>query len=359
MRSTGLFDLQVNGFAGVDFNAEAIDPDQVDHALEAMLGTGVTACLPTVITAPTDALLARFSALDRALARSRLGSAMVPGYHLEGPFLNASEGYAGCHPQDAMRSPDIGLLERLDGLLSRPVLLVTIAPELPGSERFIRAMGARGCAVAIGHSAADFATVAQAADAGARMSTHLGNGLPQLLHKVDNSLFAQLADDRLAAGFIADGVHLPPPVLKILLRAKGLDRSILVSDAVSAAASAPGPYPFAGMIVEHAADGSVRRPGSRSLAGSALTLDQAVRNLVDWRLATPQQALRLASRNPRRFMAPVLEAFAISMVAGEVEWSADLRPVRVEVPGIGGLTTGVPSPRRPLETSARRKDSCG
>jgi N-acetylglucosamine-6-phosphate deacetylase len=345
----------VNGFAGVDFNAEAIDPDQVDHALEAMLATGVTACLPTLITAPTDALIARFSALDRAVARSRLGPAMVPGYHLEGPFLNATEGYAGCHPQDAMRSPDVALVEHLDGLLSRPVLLVTIAPELPGGESFIRAMAARGRAVGIGHSAADFETVARAADAGARMSTHLGNGLPQSLHKVDNTIFAQLAEDRLAASFIADGIHLPPAVLKILLRAKGLDRSILVSDAVSAAATGPGLYPFAGMVVEHAADGSVRLPGRPYLAGSALTLDRAVRNLVDWDLASPQRALQLASRNPRRFMAPVLEAFSVPVVAGEVEWSADLRPIRVEAPGIRRLISGESSPRRHLEPS-RRKD---
>jgi N-acetylglucosamine-6-phosphate deacetylase len=357
MRSPGLFDLQVNGFAGVDFNSEAIDPDQVDHALEAMLATGVTACLPTLITARTDTLLARFAALDRAVAQSRLGSAMVPGYHLEGPFLNATEGYAGCHPQGAMRSPDVALLERLDGLLSRPVLLVTVAPELPGSMRFIRAMATAGRAVAIGHSAADFDTVARAADAGARMSTHLGNGLPQLLHKVDNPLFAQLADDRLAATFIADGLHLRPPVLKVLLRAKGPDRSILVSDAVSAAATRPGLYPFAGMVVEHAADGSVRLPGSPYLAGSALTMDQAVRNLVDWELATPKHGLQLASCNPRRFMAPVLKAFSIAMVPGEVEWSADLRPVRVEVPGIPRLKSGVSSPRRHLQPSGRRKDS--
>jgi N-acetylglucosamine-6-phosphate deacetylase len=329
MHSAGLFDLQVNGFAGIDFNAETIDTDRLDHALEAMLATGVTACLPTLITAPADVLAARFIALDRAVAQSRLGPIMVPGYHLEGPFLNPAEGYAGCHPANAMSAPDEALVERLSRDLSRPILLVTIAPELPESERFISAMTSTGRVVAIGHSAADTATVARAAQAGARLSTHLGNGLPQTLHKVENPLFAQLAEDRLSASFIADGIHLPLHALKVMLRSKGLERSILVTDAVSAAATRPGLYPFAAMSVEHAADGSVRLPGSRYLAGSALTLDSAVRNLVTWELATPDQALRMASRNPRDLMAATLVAFSIEIDAGEVGWSQDLRPCEI------------------------------
>jgi N-acetylglucosamine-6-phosphate deacetylase len=329
MRSAGLFDLQVNGFAGIDFNAETIDTDRLDHALEAMLATGVTACLPTLITAPADVLAARFMALDRAVEQSRLGPIMVPGYHLEGPFLNPAEGYAGCHPANAMSAPDEALVERLSRDLSRPILLVTIAPELPESERFISAMTSTGRVVAIGHSAADTATVARAAQAGARLSTHLGNGLPQTLHKVENPLFAQLAEDRLSASFIADGIHLPLHALKVMLRSKGLERSILVTDAVSAAATRPGLYPFAAMSVEHAADGSVRLPGSRYLAGSALTLDSAVRNLVTWELATPDQALRMASRNPRDLMAATLVAFSIEIDAGEVGWSQDLRPCEI------------------------------
>jgi N-acetylglucosamine-6-phosphate deacetylase len=225
-----------------------------------------------------------------------------------------------------MSAPDEAGVERLSRDLSRPILLVTIAPELPESERFISAMTSAGRVVAIGHSAADTATVARAAQAGARLSTHLGNGLPQTLHKVENPLFAQLAEDRLSASFIADGIHLPPHALKVMLRSKGLERSILVSDAVSAAATRPGLYPFAAMSVEHAADGSVRLPGSRYLAGSALTLDSAVRNLVTWELATPDQALRMASRNPRDLMAAALEAFSIEIDVGEVSWSQDFRP---------------------------------
>ena len=331
MRSAGLFDLQVNGFAGIDFNSHTLDADQLDHALAAMLATGVTACLPTLITAPADVLAQRFAALDRAVAGSPLASVMVPGYHLEGPFLNPADGFAGCHPAEAMTAPNTGLVERLSRDLSRPILLVTVAPELPGSDEFIASMTAAGRVVALGHSAADAATVTRAAQAGARLSTHLGNGLPQLLHKVDNPLFAQLAEDSLSASFIADGIHLPPTALKVLLRAKGLERSILVSDAVAAAASGPGLYRFADITVEHAPDGSVRMPGSRYLAGSALTLDTAIRNLTRWDIASSADAVRMASRNPRDLMAPALVRFGIELEAGAVTWSKDLCPREVRV----------------------------
>jgi N-acetylglucosamine-6-phosphate deacetylase len=331
MRSTGLFDVQVNGFAGIDFNAETIGPDEMDYALEAMLATGVTRCLPTLITASGEELANRFAALDRAVARSELGPIMVPGYHLEGPFLNPGDGYAGCHPASAMTEPSIALIEHLSRDLFRPILLVTVAPELPGCHRFIEAITSAGRVAAIGHSAADAAIVADAAQAGALISTHLGNGLPQTLPKLANPIFAQLAEDRLWASFIADGIHLPAEALKTMIRAKGVERSILVTDAVSAAATRPGLYPFAGMSVEHAADGSVRMPGSRYLAGSALTLDKAVRNVVEWQLATADQALAMASRNPHRLMSAACAAFGIDAVPGEVRWSSDLRPREVQI----------------------------
>lgn len=265
MQSRGLVDLQVNGFAGVDFNAVRIEPEDFERALRAIFATGVTLFLPTLITASIDELASRFAALDRAVSQSPLAHRMVPGYHLEGPFLNPADGYAGCHPAAVMIPPDADLVFRLEAALSKPILLVTIAPELPGSEAFIHAMSEAGKIVAIGHSAANAETVSMAVRAGARMSTHLGNGLPQILPKLDNTLFAQLAERDLSASFIVDGVHLPQPALRAMIRAKGTARSILVTDAVSAAATKPGIYDFAGMTIEHGSDGSVRSPGGRTL----------------------------------------------------------------------------------------------
>jgi N-acetylglucosamine-6-phosphate deacetylase len=334
MRSSGLMDLQVNGYAGVDFNDAGLTADALDHALRAMLDAGVTACLPTLITAPEDALAARFAALDRAVAGSRLGPLMVPGYHLEGPFLNPTEGYAGCHPPSAMVPPDPALVQRVTVGLRRPILLLTLAPERDGAIEMIAWARARGMLVAMGHTAPDLAAVGRAAEAGVRLSTHLGNGLPALLPKFVNPLIAQLSEDRLTASLIADGIHVPPNALKVMLRAKGLDRVVLVTDATAAAGTRPGLYDFAGMVIEHAADGSVRVPGSRVLAGSALCLDQAVRNVVTWDLASPQAAFGLASDRPAALLAETLGAHAIVVPASEVTWSETLRPTRVCLPGL-------------------------
>ena len=327
MRTPGLIDLQVNGFAGVDFNDAALTAEALDHALAAMRRTGVTTCLPTLITATEAALRARFLALDAAVAGSRLGRVMVPGYHLEGPFLNPTPGYAGCHPATAMGPGDPALLERLGAGLRKPILLLTLAPERPGAEAVIAWARRRGMVVAIGHSAALLQEVTRAADLGATLSTHLGNAQPQPIPKFDNPLMAQLAEDRLSASFIADGIHVPPHALKVMLRAKGVGWSVLVTDATAAAGAPAGVYAFAGMAIERSADGSVRVPGASVLAGSSLTLDQAVRNVVAWGIARVEDAVRMASSNPAALLAPALAAHGVTLAGSEVTWSDRLQPV--------------------------------
>lgn len=334
MISTGLVDLQVNGFAGVDFNSGAITAGELDHALEAMLATGVTTCLPTIITAYPDELESRFRALDAAVAGSRLGATMCPGYHLEGPFLNPAAGYAGCHPPGAMTVADPALVARLQKVVARPILMVTLAPEIAGALDLIATLARQGVIVALGHTAADFAQITAAVAAGARLSTHLGNGMPQTAHKLENPIFAQLAEDRIQASFIADGIHIHPKALQSLLRAKGLARSILVTDAVSGAATDPGRYGFAGMAIDRTREGAVRLAGQSSLAGSALCLDQAVRNLVAWRLATREQAIAMASTHPLALLAPALAAHGLPIPDGNVTWGDDLAIERVRVGAI-------------------------
>lgn len=333
MQSDGLFDLQVNGYAGVDFNDAGLTPDRLDTALEAMLAVGVTGCLPTLITATPEDLRARFVALDAAVQASRLGPLMVPGYHLEGPFLNAGQGYHGCHPAGAMCDPDVALVAGLETSLSRPILLLTIAPERTGSLAAIRHWIAGGKTLAIAHSAADFSTVRAAADAGMTLSTHLGNGLPQMLPKLDNTLLAQLGEPRLRACLIADGHHVPPEALRALIALKGPERCILVSDAVVAAAMPPGVYSFAGMDVQLLADGRVVQPSGAGLAGSALQLDQAVRNLVDWSIASPQAAAAMAGPAARAALSRAFTHHGIAPDPGRIAWSDALEPRVVEMPG--------------------------
>ncbi len=359
MRTAGLLDLQVNGYAGTDFNSVSLTPDGLDHALHAMLRSGVTHCLPTLISAPEAELGARLHALDRAIRGSRLGPLMVPGIHLEGPFLNPAPGYAGCHPPEAMVLADPALLKRVTAGIGTPIRLLTLAPERPGALDVIRWAVGRGIVVAMGHTAADHETVGWAADAGVSLSTHLGNALPQPQPKFLNPLIAQLAEDRLHASFIADGIHVPPHVLGVLIRAKGPKRCVLVTDATAAADTRPGIYEFAGMRIEHGADGAVREPGSPVLAGSALRLDQAVRNIVAWGFAGAGQAIAMASSQPAAILrfAPVASAAGDPAPLGSapvysapgdsapgesapresapresvVEWDATLTPRRVSV----------------------------
>jgi N-acetylglucosamine-6-phosphate deacetylase len=334
MRTGGLVDLQANGYAGVDFNDEGVTPAAIDHALAAMLRAGVCHVLPTLISAAAETLAARLAALDRAVAGSRLGRLMVPGFHLEGPFLSPLPGYAGCHPPAAMIAPDLALLDRLQAQAERPILLLTLAPELPGAIGFIRAATARGVAVAIGHTAADRDTIGAAAAAGAVLSTHLGNALPQPLPKFDNPLMAQLAEDRLMASVIADGLHIPPHALAVMARAKDARRLVLVTDATAAAAAAPGTYRLAGMAIERPADGSVRLAGTERLAGSALTLDQAVRNLVAWDIASAGVALACARDRPLAVLAGALARSGVTLAPSAVDWSDGLHPLRVELDGM-------------------------
>ncbi|POF32751.1 N-acetylglucosamine-6-phosphate deacetylase [Roseibium marinum] len=326
MITDGLFDLQVNGFAGVDFNDPSITASALDQALEAMLVCGVTGCLPTLITATPEALAERIRALDAAVAGSRFGPAMVPGYHLEGPFLNAAAGYCGCHPAQAMSDPDANLVATLEAGLTRPILLVTLAPERSGGAQTVRQLLSAGKVVSIGHSAAGFAAVKAAADAGATLSTHLGNGLPAELPKLDNTLLAQLAEPRLKACFIADGIHIPPDAFAALVHLKGTGNTILVSDAVMAAAAPPGRYSFAGMDILADETGKVTRPDGAGLAGSSLRLDQAVRNVIAWKVASPDTAVRMASQHPRTVLAAAPGFAGPAFDPGRIRWNSAMEP---------------------------------
>jgi N-acetylglucosamine-6-phosphate deacetylase len=211
------------------------------------------------------------------------------------------------------------------------VLLLTLAPELPGAAAQIRWCRARGMLVALGHTGADAATVAAAAEAGAVLSTHLGNAAPHMQHKFANPIMAQLGEDRLAASFVADGLHVPPYALRAMIRAKGPALSVLVTDATAGAGAPPGRHSFAGMAIERGEDGAMRLPGAGTLAGSALTLDWAVRNLVAWGIASPALAVAMAADTPARLLAPALTAHGIAPMAGEVEWSEALHPVAVRL----------------------------
>ena len=302
MVTLGLVDIQVNGFGGVDFNHHGLTAETLDRALEAMLANGVTRCLPTIITASQDRLRARLQAVDAAIANSRLGRWMVRGLHLEGPFLSPEDGYAGCHPKEAMRPASLEAFDALTEGLQTPVRIVTVAPESEGAIEFIRAAKQRGIRVAIGHTKATRDEVERAVEAGACLSTHLGNGIGHLLEKNENPLLAQLGEDRLSASFIGDGIHIPPYMLQTYIRAKETARTILITDATAGAAASPGRYTLGDVNIERGADGVVHEPGSPYLAGSSATLGGVVSNVVEWFGYDLAEAVTMARTNPLRLL---------------------------------------------------------
>ncbi len=300
--SEGFLDLQVNGFAGVDFNRPEVTPEDLVRATQAMWRSGVTHFLPTVITAPAESMCETLRAIARARAQEPVLRRAIPGIHLEGPFLAPEDGPRGAHPADAIRDPDWSLFEQFQAAAAGLIRLVTIAPERPGAFDLIRRLCQAGIVVGIGHTDAKEHEIDQAVEAGAQISCHLGNGAHAVLPRHRNYIQKQLATDALMASLIADGHHLPAYVVKNMVRCKGLARVILVTDAISAAGAQPGQYRLGGVTVEAGADGAVRLPGTPYLAGSALTMDRAVENTARFTGLSLDEALPLANRQPRRLL---------------------------------------------------------
>lgn len=266
-----LVDLQVNGFLGLDLNEGELVPETVLALCEVLAARGVGCFLPTLITAPAAAIVQRLTAISEA-TRHPLAAAMIAGVHVEGPMISPEDGPRGAHPRDHVRALTLAELDDWQAASGGLLRLVTLAPEIAGAMPLIRALAGRGILVAIGHSAASPAQIREAVAAGARISTHLGNGAAAMLPRHPNLIWAQLAEDALSAGLIADGDHLPDATLKSMLRAKA-GRAFLVSDSVGLAGMPPGRYenPIGG-AVEIDASGKISVAGTPYLAGSGHAL---------------------------------------------------------------------------------------
>jgi N-acetylglucosamine-6-phosphate deacetylase len=296
--SPGWIDLQVNGFAGVDYNSPQAPPEQIAHSIREMFRTGVTRFFPTVITGSADGITAALRNLAAAKEQIPEGAAME-AFHLEGPYISPEEGPRGAHPLQWVRPPDLDEFRRFQDAAQGHIRLVTLSPEWPAAPRFIESLVQQGVAASIGHTNANADQLADAVGAGATLSTHLGNAAHRVLPRW-NYIWDQLSDDRLAASFIVDGFHLSRSFLNVALRAKGLERSILITDAVMPAACQPGKYRLGEVGVELHDDGSVRLSGGTRLAGSALTMNRAVENVIRQAGLNLRDAVSLATRNPAR-----------------------------------------------------------
>jgi N-acetylglucosamine-6-phosphate deacetylase len=296
------FDLQINGCDGISFNSPKLRVEDVWHVVQVCRRHGISELLPTLITNSFDAIAHGFATLTRARdTDAELGRA-IPGFHLEGPYISAEDGPRGAHPKSHVRAPNWDEFSRWQDVAEGRIRLVTLAPEHDKALPFIEKLTAANVVVAIGHTAASASRIRDAISAGAKLSTHLGNGSHAELPRHDNYLWEQLASDQLWASLICDGHHLPPALIKVMLRVKTPARAILTCDAGSLAGLPPGRYSDWGGEFEVLSDGRIVVPGTPYLAGSGSFTDQCVAHLLKLGLATLPDAIDMASARPRELL---------------------------------------------------------
>jgi N-acetylglucosamine-6-phosphate deacetylase len=291
----GYLDLHIHGGAGFDVMDDA--GEALPSIERGLAQHGITGYYPTTVTAPIDATLRALERLADAIeGAAKTGSRARPlGIHLEGPFI--SHARKGMHPVEYLLSPSVEIFDRLWQAARGQVRMLTIAPELDGALELIAEAARRGVCVSLGHSDADFQTTLRGVTAGARHATHTFNAMRPLDHRSPGILGAVLTDERLSADMIVDGVHLDPATVKLVATAKGLERTVLISDATAATGMPDGHYHLGSTDIE-VRDGKCMSGGT--LAGSVLTLDSAVRNLMRFAGWSLNQAVGAASRNPAR-----------------------------------------------------------
>ena len=292
-----LIDVQVNGFAGYDLNSNDVTVEDVCQMVKSLWKTGTGFCCPTVVTGSHQRMSRSIQAVATALKDDAIRSSII-GIHVEGPYISPQDGPRGAHPKEHVRRPDWDEFQRWQDIAEGQIKILTLAPETEGAIALIEKLTENGVVVAIGHTSAKCQQIRDAIRSGATMSTHLGNGAHAQICRHPNYIWDQLAADELHASFIVDGHHLPPSVVKSMFRAKGLERTILVSDAVHLAGLQPGRYQFGGRDIELTSDQSVRLYGTDYLAGSAIELVRGVENSVKFAGISLDQAFQLATVRP-------------------------------------------------------------
>lgn len=292
----GLIDNQVNGYAGVDFSGNELTVADIVKATTSLWKTGVTTFVPTLITNSTANLLRNFKIFAEAMSHEEVALS-VPGFHLEGPWISSKEGFRGCHPTAYISMPDLDLFQNLQAAAGGKIVQVTLAPELPGALSLLDFCAQQGVVTAIGHSDANGSEIRAACLHGAKLSTHLGNGCANLIHRHDNPIWHQLAEEQLIPTLIADGHHLLPAELKVFMKVKGVERIILTSDITYLAGMPAGRYRFGGADVILTSDGRLRSAEQDCLAGASLPLLIGVENMIRYAGCALSEAIRMASAN--------------------------------------------------------------
>jgi N-acetylglucosamine-6-phosphate deacetylase len=296
----GLFDNQVNGYAGVSFTfgGGELDMNGIKKATEALWKEGVTTFLPTLTTNSHQVLIKNFEILSKAVNEASLRGS-IPGFHLEGPYISPVDGFRGAHPKQHVRNPDWSEFEQLYTASGKKILEITLAPELDGAMDFISKCSKLGVVVALGHHNGNKDQIDKAVTLGAKISTHLGNGCANMINRHVNPLWPQLANDNLMASIICDGFHLRPEEISVFYKVKGPGNTIITSDVTHFAGMSPGKYTNSdGETIELTPEGMLRLVDQNVLYGSASPITKGVGNMMKVTGCTLGDAIKMASSNP-------------------------------------------------------------
>ncbi|MBR4611322.1 MAG: N-acetylglucosamine-6-phosphate deacetylase [Kiritimatiellae bacterium] len=292
-------DLQVNGYAGVDFNSPGLTVEAVREVVARLNADGTAAFLPTLVTGDPETLVATIRTVVAARKRHAECERSILGFFLEGPFISPEPGAIGTHPVEWVRPPDMALFGRFQDAAEGLVKIVNVAAEIPGMPDFVRALSAQGVVVSLGHQMATSpAQLEPCLAAGARAFTHLGNGIPNLVNRHDNIVYSALVEDRASVMFIPDGHHLPDTMLKLYARAVPLRRLIAVSDAQYPAGMPPGEYEVCGAHARLEPDGLLWNPARNCLVGATAPMAKMMALLKERIGFTEAECLAVGRDNP-------------------------------------------------------------
>ena len=297
----GFFDNQVNGFAGVSFSlggGSDLTREGVEKVTRELWKKGVTTYMPTLTTNSQEVLVENFKVVASSLEDEKLlGS--IPGFHLEGPYFIPEDGYRGGHPKQFIRLPDWEEFMEMYKASGENILQVTLSPELEGALDFITKCSRQGIVVALGHHNAPTETVTAAIDRGAKIVTHLGNGVANMINRFYNPFWSQLADDRLMISIICDSFHLPPEEIQVFYKVKGVEKIIITSDLTSYGGLEPGEYTTEyGETIELTEDGLLHYPAQNVLYGSASPIIKGVGHVMKVTGCSLGEVVQMASTNP-------------------------------------------------------------
>jgi len=295
---TGWIDLQVNGYAGVDFNARGLTVEAVKAVTERLERDGTVGYMPTLVTGDPEMLVETVRTVVAARRKYAVCEKNILGFFLEGPFISDRPGAVGTHPIEWVRPPDIALFNRFQDAAEGLVRLVNVAAEVPGMPAFVRQLVAAGVTVSLGHQLAKSpADVEACIAAGAKAFTHLGNGIPNEVNRHDNIVYTALVEDRASVMFIPDGHHLPDTMLKLYTRAVPLERLVAVSDAQYPAGMPPGEYEVCGAHARLEPDGLLWNPARNCLVGATAPIAKCMQILQERIGLTPDACRAIGHDN--------------------------------------------------------------